>query len=507
MEALKQFAPNARTYGKKNMTDASQSPETTQKPSGSATTAAQKVDMETFLIDRGLDPETAQRLGVRESGGRINFAYVKNQKLVYWKWRGLQDKTFGCQSGHTPFFWNFDVIHDKTINQPLVITEGELDCIAAVQCGHIRTVSVPNGAQGEGAKLSYIDEVEGVFQKERDIICAFDGDEKGNDLLQAFSKRFNRVRIRWVKYPHGCKDLNDVLKTHGPAMVRELIQKAPICHFSGVYSMESLTPTPYQKPFDIGIAGFEEHMKIRLGDFSIWTGIPSSGKSSFLNDVVCRLHKEHQLKTAFASFEQHPTQDHQRALRTWHSEKLVKDMTQEEIVKADEWINQAFRFIYPSENDCVTLSWILERAASCVTREDSKIIVIDPWNEIEHDRPRDMTITEYVSTAIRELKRFAKKYQVHVAVVAHPAKMQRNINGEIPVPTLYDISDSAHFYNKADLGVVVHRDKDGKSFVQIAKSRYHTEIGKPGIVDVSYDLTTARFQRVDNEALRSRKKW
>jgi twinkle protein len=507
MEALRQFAQPVPTYGRKNMTDASQSPETTKKPSGTATTAEKKAAMESFLIARGIDPEIAHKLGLRGSENRINFAYVKNGKLVYWKWRGIQEKSFGCQPGQTPFFWNFDVIHDKTINQPLLITEGELDCVVAVQCGHIRSISVPNGSQGEGAKLSYIDEVESVLSKEREIICAFDDDEKGNDLLQAFSKRFNRVRIRWIKYPHGCKDLNDVLKNHGPETVREIIQKSPVCHFSGVYTMNHLTPTPYQKPFEIGIQGFEDHMKIRLGDFSIWTGIPSSGKSSFLNDVVCRLNKDHQLKTAFASFEQHPTQDHQRALRTWHGEKLVKDMTREEIAKADEWINQAFRFIYPSENDCVTLSWILERAASCVIREDSKIIVIDPWNEIEHDRPRDMTLTEYVSSAIRELKRFAKKYQVHVAVVAHPAKMQRGLNGEIPVPTLYDISDSAHFYNKADLGVVVHRNKDGKSFVQIAKSRYHTEIGKPGIVDVSYDLTTARFQQVDNDVLRSKKKW
>jgi twinkle protein len=504
MEALKQRAPTVHTQGKKSMTDVYQSQGTTPKPSGSATTVEKKAAMESFLTARGIDPEIAHKLGLRGSEERINFAYVKNGKLIYWKWRGIKEKSFGCQPGQTPFFWNFDAIHDKSINQPLLITEGELDCVAAVQCGHVRSISVPNGSQGEGAKLSYIDEVESVLSKEREIICAFDDDEKGNDLLQAFSKRFNRVRIKFLKYPDNCKDLNDVLKNHGPEKVREVIQKATICHFSGVYSMESLTPTPYQQPFPIGIPGFEDHMKIRLGDFSIWTGIPSSGKSSFLNDVVCRLSKSHYLKTAFASFEQHPTQDHQRALRTWYGEKLVKDMTHEEIEAADKWINNSFRFIYPGENDCVTLSWILERAASCVIREESKIIVIDPWNEIEHDRPRDMTLTEYVSNAIRELKRFAKKYQVHVAVVAHPAKMQRGLNGEIPVPTLYDISDSAHFYNKADLGVVVHRNKDGTSFVQIAKSRYHTEIGKPGIVDVMYDLTTAKFTQTVNAVLKGK---
>lgn len=48
-------------------------------------------------------------------------------------------------------------------------------------------------------------------------------------------------------------------------------------------------------------------------------------------------------------------------------------------------------------------------------------------------------------------------YDVHVWFVAHPRQM-RDWKGE--PPTMYDISGSAHFINKADNGVVVHRNRN-----------------------------------------------
>ncbi len=87
-------------------------------------------------------------------------------------------------------------------------------------------------------------------------------------------------------------------------------------------------------------------------------------------------------------------------------------------------------------------------------------------------------------------------------VVAHPAKMQRNKDDAYSVPTLYDISDSAHWYNKVDVGIVVHRGDKG-DIVRIAKSKYHTEIGIPGDVDVKFSIDTGKYIVVDNKVLES----
>jgi twinkle protein len=119
--------------------------------------------------------------------------------------------------------------------------------------------------------------------------------------------------------------------------------------------------------------------------------------------------------------------------------------------------------------------------------------VIDPWNEIEHDKPREMSMTEYVSAAIRLIKRMAKRFDIHIIVVAHPTKLVRDKSGKLPVPSLYDISDSAHWANKPEVGIVIHRDDGGDTMIRVAKSRFHDQIGRPGTVWTILDEQSMRF--------------
>ena len=116
-----------------------------------------------------------------------------------------------------------------------------------------------------------------------------------------------------------------------------------------------------------------------------------------------------------------------------------------------------------------------------------------------------MTLTEYTGFAIKQFKKFAAKHRVHVIVAAHPAKMQR-IKGkdEIPIPSLYDISDSAHWYNKPDAGIVIHRQGDD-TLIRVVKSRYYTEIGAPGQVVASFDRTRNRFTVIQSHGTENEK--
>ncbi len=93
---------------------------------------------------------------------------------------------------------------------------------------------------------------------------------------------------------------------------------------------------------------------------------------------------------------------------------------------ADAFIHKHFRFLVPDDETEASLEWLLETMAAAVHRFDPHVIVIDPWNELEHVRPKEMTQTEYTGWAIKSLKRFAKRERVHIIVVAHPAKMLRN---------------------------------------------------------------------------------
>lgn len=457
-----------------------------------------------WLEARGLDQEIVSRLGVSASQNRgadwIVIPYTRRGETVNRKYRGMDRKEFYQDADGQKIVYNFDCLLDDTIkSMPLVIVEGEPDCWAALQSGYPRCISVPDGAPavqlGEGAqkKYSYLDDVLALTNDCREIILAVDNDGPGANLLHDLSLRFGKSRCKWIPYPKGCKDLNDALRLYGTKGVTECFNRAQWVLVDGVYRMDELTPPPYREAHTTGIDALNDHYKIRLGDFCVVTGIPSMGKSTFITDVCARMSARYGWNTCFASFEQHPTIDHKRNLRKWHIGHNGS-WTTTEIQAADKWINDKFTFMVPNEDDDITLDWVLEKAHVAVVRHNAQIVVIDPWNEMDHFRPNGMSLTEYTGFAIKQLKKFAINRGIHLIVAAHPAKMPKQTDGTYNVPSLYDISDSAHWYNKADIGIVVHRPDLTTSLIRIAKSRYHDIIGKPGDVNLFYNSSINRYE-------------
>ena len=119
-----------------------------------------------FLDDRKIDTELALRLGVHGSHDEVVFPFIKGGEIVNNKHRRLNDKKFYQDAGGHKCFWNYDVITDKTLRgQPLIITEGECDALAALTAGYVRVVSVPDGAptisivdDEHSQKYSYLDD-------------------------------------------------------------------------------------------------------------------------------------------------------------------------------------------------------------------------------------------------------------------------------------------------------------------------------------------------------------
>lgn len=467
-----------------------------------------------LLNERGLDGETLARFGV-ESVARpgndswIRIPYFQAGVIVNNKYRTLAgEKKFNQDSNAKKVFWNRDVISDPSLrNEPLIITEGELDALAAIQAGFVRVVSVPDGAppqevagKSDSKKYSFVNEALADLQQCTEIILATDADGPGRALMEDLAILIGRVRCKWVNYPAGCKDLNDILFKIDATAVLRAVHGAQWIDVPGVYSMDELPPLPQKPVFPLNMPVIDNHYKIRPMDFCVVTGIPSHGKSSWLNEVAARMALQYGWVTCFASFEQEPQTDHKRNLRTYFNRKRVIQQSEDEIYEADQWINKQFCFIVPGYDDDITLSWLLERAAVAVVRYGAKMVIVDPWNEMDHTRPPDMTLTEYTGFAIKQFKAFARKYKVHVIVAAHPAKMHRDKMGDYPIPSLYDISDSAHWANKADVGIVIWRGMKGEtpiSLIKITKSKFHDQIGIPGDVEVSFSIEDNHYTVTD----------
>jgi len=168
-------------------------------------------------------------------------------------------------------------------------------------------------------------------------------------------------------------------------------------------------------------------------------------------------------------------------------------MSEAQLVDAMAWAADHLKLIR-ADNEAPTIDCILEAARGAVLRHGIRGLVIDRYNEIEHKRPDNMTKTEYVSQMLGKVKRFAQVADVHVWYVAHPAKMQRE-GRSFPAPSLYDISGSANWANKADIGIAAHRDPaqdPTRTDIYVRKVRFKS-VGKQGVVSLRYDRATGRY--------------
>ena len=460
-----------------------------------------------ILEKRGLDGETLARYGVssfQKDGSEsewVKFPFLQDGQTVNHKYRTIEgEKKFYQDADAIKCFWNFDALKDEAMSDlPLVSTEGEFDALAAILCGFVRTVSVPDGAPAqrvegeETEKYSYLDDALPLLHGCKNIIIASDSDPQGGNLLHDLSLRLGRQRCKWVKYPEGCKDLNDVLLKHGPDAVKKALSGAIWCKVDGVYRMSELPPPPQNDVVSTGFPGMDKHFRVRLGDFTVVTGIPSHGKSTWVNDLCCRLNEQYGWPIAFASFEQHPAVDHKRNLMRWKTGEHPVYLTEDNRREAEKWIDRNFSFIVPDEDDDVTLDWVLEKASTSVIRHNARVVVIDPWNEMDHTFPADMSLTQYTGYAIKQFRKFARKHNVHMIIVAHPAKMKKNADGKIDIPNGYDISDSSHWFNKADVGITVHRQDEG-SIIRVWKARYNGIIGANGDIRAIFNPVLNRFE-------------
>jgi len=171
---------------------------------------------------------------------------------------------------------------------------------------------------------------------------------------------------------------------------------------------------------------------------------------------------------------------------------VMPRMSAAEVREAKVFIGAFFTFILPAE-DKLTVDGILDLAKHVILKKGIKGMVIDPWNEIDHTRPGNLTETEYISYSLTKVRRFARQYGLHIWLVAHPTKLRKDEKGKYPVPTAYDISGSAAWRNKADNCISVYRHIESNLVeIHVQKIRFK-QVGKIGMVTLKYDNMTGRY--------------
>lgn len=249
-----------------------------------------------------------------------------------------------------------------------------------------------------------------------------------------------------------------------------------------------------RKGVSTGFDSVDEHMRLVKKSLTLVTGFPSYGKSEFLDALAVNTAIMHKWKWLYYSTENDDYSSHLSKLLAKKIGKSMYSATEREISEGVDWANEHFSWIDPGDS-FYTLDNVMEQCAIRIeSGEEVDVLVIDPWNELNH-QAQSKRDDQYISDCMARLTKFAKKYNIVPIVVIHPNSIEKNKDGTYPIPHLRNCNGGQMWWNKAHIGICVHRKdfniQGAHLYVQKAKT---TDIGYQGAVFLDYELGSGRFK-------------
>lgn len=473
-----------------------------------------------FMESRGISKETCEKAGLFSTTRFFNtvnrplpcvgFPYRdRGGKVLAHKYR-TNTKQFTQDPGGANVFFGLDRLNNQ--NKTIIIVEGEIDALSITEAEFDNAVSVPNGAPlkivdrkidpSEDARFAYVWSGREILAQCERVIIATDGDPQGQALAEELGRRIGKHKCWVVNWPDGCKDANDVLLKLGKEALSDVIIDAKPFPISALFPASEFADdlqTLYRKRSMRGastsMVALDPFYTVYPGQLTIVTGLPSHGKSSWVDQVLVNMATAFQWKFALCSFENTPPIHiaHLMELKTgkpFFVENMER-MNEKEYEDALNWVEEHFGFIDFRDTEPPTIEAILERAQAAVQRMGVRGLVIDPYNYVKMKRASSET--DEISDMLARVQAFSKANDVHTWFVAHPTKMYGSFEGSAPRPGGMNVHGSMAWWAKADCGVTVHRgEQPGTTLIDVWKCRYRW-VGKQGQAQLSYDSSTGGF--------------
>lgn len=459
--------------------------------------AARCISQQT-LIDFKLSESKEWMPGVNKEVNTVQFNYFIGDDLINIKYRDAA-KNFKLYKEACLIMYNLNSIKDCT---ECVICEGEIDAMSWHQAGYKAVVSVPNGAS-KNQKLEYLDNCIEYFENKTKIFLSSDDDEPGRVLRDELARRLG-LEVCFKVDLAGSKDANEYLVANGPESLLECLKTAQAFPITGVYSVADIMPDVMDFYYNglpegdrTGDVRLDEYLRFMPGELTMVTGIPSHGKTIFLEDISLKLAINSGWSWGVFSPESHPIALYiSRLIKKVVGRKVsVKYITPQDMENVGSWLQDKYHIIFPESEDFL-LDTILSKAAQLVKRKGINGLIIDPWNRIEGNMPNGYSESKYTAEQLIKIVKFNQRYGVHTFLVAHPTKMQKDTasgNENYTVPNLYSISGSAHFFNITQNGFTVFKnDKDKLTEIHIQKVKWE-HIGKKGMLQYRYCSENSRL--------------
>ena len=468
-----------------------------------------------YHFKRGISLETIRRAKVTEGFSWMpkskkeikttQYNYLRLGKLINIKHRGIDGiKEFKMENGCELIPYNIDAIE---FTDDVIICEGEEDVLSYMECGFDNCTSVPNGANS----LEWLDNSWQWFENKKRFYLAIDDDEAGIKLRNELIRRLGSEKCYIINYStfkksdlSDCKDGNDVLCHHGTEALKSTIINAKLCPIENIETFNTCN----EKLINFFLNGMPRgyttgHLKLFDEKFSTYskqyivvTGIPTHGKSEFVDEMSIGWSINNDLKGVYASPENQPIEIHQsKILRKviGYTPKNRFDVEGEKYTNGKDFCNEHLYFI---ELDYYDLDVVLDKIREMIFRKGVKFFILDPYNKVRLKTSKQ-NINEITNEYLQKIDSFCKKYDVFGVLVAHPRKPE---SGEKQYkPTFYDIKGGGEFFDMSYHGISIWRNFD-QNYVEITIMKVKfSHLGENNAkLYFAYNVNNGRFTQINN---------
>lgn len=466
-----------------------------------------------WFSGRGISKQTLEALKVteevewmpqtRKEENTIKFNYFLDGELINTKFRDGK-KNFKLCKDAEKIFYNIDSIRTE---KECVIVEGEIDALSFIEAGVHNVVSVPNGFNDKGVvNLDYLDEYLSYFDNKDKIYLALDNDKAGLHGKEEFLRRLGSERCYIVDFGNS-KDANDFICNNSTLELKELLNTAKLSPIENVVvlnDMDSELDDFWLNGFDRGMVmdlpDFDKHFSLALKQYTLVTGVPQSGKSEFLDQLLIKVNLKYGHKVGFCSPENEPF--------TFHYDKLfqklygqrpqgIEEIKSEGVLQIKEHITDNFYHVQFDKR--YWLQDVLKKFTELVKRKGVRMFVLDPYNKIKL-KGGSTDIVKYTEEFHILLDEFVKKNDCHLFLVAHPSKMtlQEGSAKTHVMPTAYSIKGGSEHNDMSYNVLGVNRIFESK-LVHIrtlkVKFRHLGEINQDSFF--SFNTSNGRYEELE----------
>jgi twinkle protein len=338
------------------------------------------------------------------------------------------------------------------------------------------------------------------------VIIFGDNDSAGQKMIEETARRLGEYRCKTIDTEHykDCKDANEIYLKYGKAYVIDAINNAKDYQISGLIKVADA------KAFDLksaekvlsGIDELDEFLSFFMGQVTIWTGINSSGKSTFINQILIESIDQDYSVCAYSGELPASVFRYWVELQMAGAKNIVDGkIKNQECMSIRQWYKDKFYFM-----DCFNNGIdddILRTFEYVYKRYNVKIFLVDNLMSTVYSDINEKDFFRRQSGFVGKLVNFAHKHNVHVHLVAHPKK----VDGRV---TKMDVAGLAEITNRVDNVISMHRLsqhekesnpllRDYDAIIEVFKNRYR---GKQDChIGLKFDQVSNRFYREKSDKL------